>query len=352
MQVYLDSLKLIKEEGSFKSDRTGTGTKSIFGHQMRFNLLKGFPLLSTKKIHIKSVIHELIWFLAGNSNIKYLQDNGVKIWDEWATGDGSLGPIYPTLWRSYPTSVPGKTIDQISELMSVLRKRPDSRRHVITAWEPGTLPDESILPQDNVLEGRMALAPCHCLFQFYVSDMSTSDRLLWLAKHNPAGLSDISKKIYNRATDVVKDKQVPVSFLYLEELSHTISSSLLDEYNESIGDSNLIIPNKKLSCQTYQRSADFFLGVPFNIASYSFLTHMIADQLGMAAGDYIWTGGDCHIYNNHENQVKEQLTRVCDNELPRLRFGRKPDSIFDYKFEDFIIENYNPLPAIPAPVAV
>lgn len=250
--------------GVDKSDRTGVGTRSVFGYQMRFNLAEGFPLVTTKKLHIRSIVHELLWFLSGSSNIKYLHDNGVSIWDEWADENGDLGPVYGVQWRSWPAP-DGRKIDQISNLIEGIKKNPDSRRHLVVAWNPAEV-------------DKMALPPCHCLFQFYVA-------------------------------------------------------------------------NGKLSCQLYQRSCDIFLGVPFNIASYSLLTHMVAQQCDLEVGDFVWTGGDCHIYKNHFEQVELQLSRA-PRPYPKLVISRKPSSIFDYKFEDFVIEGYDPWPHIKAPIAV
>lgn len=250
--------------GVDKSDRTGVGTRSVFGYQMRFNLAEGFPLVTTKKLHIRSIVHELLWFLSGSSNIKYLHDNGVSIWDEWADENGDLGPVYGVQWRSWPAP-DGRKIDQISNIIEGIKKNPDSRRHLVVAWNPAEV-------------DKMALPPCHCLFQFYVA-------------------------------------------------------------------------NGKLSCQLYQRSCDIFLGVPFNIASYSLLTHMVAQQCDLEVGDFVWTGGDCHIYKNHFEQVELQLSRT-PRAYPKLVINRKPSSIFDYKFEDFVIEGYDPWPHIKAPIAV
>jgi len=264
MQQYLDLLRHIRERGTRKDDRTGTGTLSVFGHQMRFDLSQGFPLLTTKKLHLKSIVYELLWFLRGESNVRWLQEHGVSIWDEWADAAGELGPVYGVQWRSWPTPG-GDTIDQISQVIEQIRVNPDSRRLIVSAWNPADIPD-------------MALAPCHALFQFYVAD-------------------------------------------------------------------------GRLSCQLYQRSADLFLGVPFNIASYALLTHMVAQQTGLEVGDFVWTGGDCHIYDNHVEQVTEQLSRD-PYPAPTLRFARRPDSIFDYEFDDFVVEGYRHHPAIRAAVAV
>ena len=264
MRQYLDMMQLVRDTGVRKEDRTGTGTLSIFGHQMRFDLNKGFPLVTTKKLHLRSIIHELLWFLSGDSNIRYLKENGVSIWDEWADENGDLGPVYGVQWRSWPTP-DGGSIDQIAQVMQQLRDNPDSRRIILSAW--------------NVAEiENMALPPCHCLFQFWVA-------------------------------------------------------------------------NGKLSCQLYQRSCDIFLGVPFNIASYSLLTHMLAQQADLSVGDFIWTGGDCHLYLNHLEQTDEQLRRD-PLPLPRLAIKRRPESIFDYRFDDFEILNYESHPHIKAAVAV
>jgi thymidylate synthase len=262
--AYEDFMRHVFTHGVAKSDRTGTGTKSVFGHQMRFDLSAGFPLITTKKVHFKSVAIELLWFLRGDSNVAYLRDNGVTIWDEWAKADGELGPVYGVQWRSWPTP-DGGHIDQIANVVKQLKADPDSRRIIVSAWNVADLP-------------KMALAPCHAFFQFYVA-------------------------------------------------------------------------GNKLSCQLYQRSADIFLGVPFNIASYALLTHLLAATCGLEVGDFIWTGGDCHIYSNHHEQVALQLTREV-RPFPKLVIGRKPESIFDYAFEDFALVGYEPHPGIKAPVAV
>ena len=277
MRAYLDLLQLLLDEGTAKGDRTGTGTLSRFGHQMRFDLNAGFPLLTTKKVHLKSVIHELLWFMQGDTNTQYLRDNGVSIWDEWATEDGDLGPLYGAQWRSWPTP-DGGSIDQLTEVVESIKLRPNSRRLLVSAWNPSLLPDETQSPQDNVRAGRMALAPCHTLFQFYVAD-------------------------------------------------------------------------NQLSCQLYQRSADVFLGVPFNIASYALLTHLVADQCGLGVGDFIWTGGDVHLYQNHVEQAREQLSRE-PRPLPTLTLARTPASILDYRESDIVIDGYDPHPHIKAPVAI
>ncbi len=264
MQQYLDLLKHIRANGVMKEDRTGTGTQSVFGYQMRFNLADGFPLLTTKKVHLKSIIYELLWFLAGDTNIKYLQDHGVTIWDEWADENGNLGPVYGYQWRNWPAP-DGQVIDQISMVIDTIRKNPDSRRMMVTAWNPADVE-------------KMALPPCHCLFQFYVAD-------------------------------------------------------------------------GKLSCQLYQRSADVFLGVPFNIASYALLTLMVAQVTGLQPGEFVHTTGDTHLYRNHFEQVELQLSRE-PRPLPVMKLNPDVKSIFDFKYEDFTLEGYNPWPAIKAPVAV
>ncbi len=264
MQQYLSLMRHVRDTGHRKQDRTGTGTLSVFGHQLRFDLREGFPLVTTKKLHLRSIIHELLWFLSGDSNVRYLRENGVKIWDQWADEHGELGPVYGVQWRSWGTP-DGAAIDQISQVMQQLKESPDSRRIIVSAWNVADLDD-------------MALPPCHMLFQFYVAD-------------------------------------------------------------------------GKLSCQLYQRSCDIFLGVPFNIASYALLTHMLAQQADLAVGDFIWTGGDCHLYLNHLEQANEQLTRE-PLPLPRLAIKRRPPSIFDYQFEDFEFLNYESHPHIAAKVAV
>lgn len=264
MQAYHDLLRHILAHGAFKSDRTGTGTRSVFGHQMRFDLQAGFPLVTTKKVHLRSIIHELLWFLQGDTNTRYLKENGVSIWDEWADASGELGPVYGKQWRSW-AAPDGRTIDQISEVVHTLKTNPDSRRIIVSAWNPADVP-------------QMALAPCHCLFQFYVAD-------------------------------------------------------------------------RKLSCQLYQRSADVFLGVPFNIASYALLTMMLAQVCDLEPGDFVWTGGDTHLYINHLEQAELQLSREL-RPLPTMKLNPSVRSIFDFKYEDFELLDYNPHPAIKAPVAV
>ncbi|MBU6217465.1 MAG: thymidylate synthase [Burkholderiaceae bacterium] len=268
MKTYLDMMRHVLTHGSPKTDRTGTGTRSVFGWQMRFNLSDGFPMVTTKKLHTKSIIIELLWFLSGSSNVRPLQEKGVSIWDEWARADGDLGPVYGKQWRSWPAPTSENaeaTIDQMTQLIRDIRATPDSRRLIVSAWNVAQIP-------------QMALAPCHALFQFYVAD-------------------------------------------------------------------------GRLSCQLYQRSADIFLGVPFNIASYALLTHMVAQQTDLEVGDFIWTGGDCHLYSNHMEQATEQLSRT-PYPLPKLVINRRPPSLFDYRFEDFEIQGYQSHPHIKAPVAI
>lgn len=313
MKQYLDFLSHITNTGVTKSDRTGTGTTSVFGHQMRFDLSQGFPLVTTKKVHTKSVIAELLWMLSGSTNVKDLQAMGCTIWNEWANKNGSLGPVYGYQWRSwgdYPTGYgeAPSSIDQISEAIKLLKTDPDSRRILVSAWNVADLPD-------------MALMPCHVLFQFYTQELTLDERIAYICEKT--GTSNWTVESF-KATH-------PATVLYV-----------LDNYD---------IPTRKLSCQLYQRSADAFLGLPFNIASYALLTHMMAQQCNMAVGDFIWTGGDCHIYSNHKEQVALQLSRE-PMKLPRLVIKRKPDSLFDYKVEDFEFENYVCHPAIKADVAI
>jgi thymidylate synthase len=264
MRQYLDFMRHVRDHGARKDDRTGTGTLSVFGYQMRFDLRTGFPLVTTKKLHIKSIVHELLWFLAGDTNVRYLRENGVTIWDEWADESGELGPIYGYQWRSWPAP-DGRHIDQLSQLLALIRTNPDSRRMIVSAWNVGDIP-------------RMKLPPCHAFFQFYVA-------------------------------------------------------------------------GGRLSCQLYQRSADIFLGVPFNIASYALLTHLVAQQTDLDVGDFVWVGGDCHLYLNHLEQVETQLSRT-PYPLPRLVIRRQPASLFDYRYDDFELAGYQHHPAIKAAVAV
>jgi thymidylate synthase len=279
MRHYLDLLRDVVDHGHDKSDRTGVGTRSVFGRQVRFDLTQGFPLVTTKRVHVKSVIHELLWFLSGSTDNRQLQARGVTIWDEWATPEGDLGPIYGAQWRAWPCH-DGRRIDQLAELIESIRRRPDSRRLLVSAWNPADLPDETQSPRANAAAGRMALAPCHCLFQYYVAE-------------------------------------------------------------------------GRLSCQLYQRSADLFLGVPFNIASYALLTHLIAQQCDLEVGDFVHSFGDLHLYRNHltDDIVYAQLART-PRPLPRLQLLRRPPSLFDYTDEDIQVLDYDPHPAIRAPIAV
>lgn len=283
MIKYLGLVQDVLKNGAVRDDRTGTGTRSVFGRQIRFNLKYGFPLMTTKRLHIKSIVHELLWMLSGDTNIKYLNDNGVTIWDEWADENGELGPIYGSRWRYWEIHNECGFVDfcdQIKSVVKSIKENPFSRRHIVSTWDPTLLPDETISPQENVKNGKMALAPCHVLFQFYVDDGN-------------------------------------------------------------------------LSCHLYMRSVDIFLGLPYNIASYSLLTHMIAHQCGLGVGEFIASLGDAHLYRNHitDEIVYTQLSRV-PRELPILKINRLPESIFDYKFEDFEFMNYNPHPAIKAPISV
>lgn len=277
MQSYLDLLDKIRNEGALKGDRTGTGTLSIFGHQMRFDLSKGFPLLTTKKVHLKSIIYELLWFLRGETTLGFLHAHQVSIWNEWANESGDLGPVYGHQWRSWPTP-DGRHVDQIQQVVEQLKTNPNSRRIIVSAWNVADLPDESISPQQNVARGKMALAPCHAFFQFYVAD-------------------------------------------------------------------------GRLSCQLYQRSCDVFLGFGFNVASYALLTHMLAQQCNLAVGDFIWTGGDVHLYLNHLEQATRQSARE-PYPLPALLINRHPASLFDYRYEDFEIKNYQAHESIKAPISI
>jgi thymidylate synthase len=277
MKTYLDLLQRILDQGTQKADRTGTGTISLFGHQMRFDLQAGFPAVTTKKLHFKSIIHELLWFLNGDTNIRYLNENGVRIWDEWATEEGELGPVYGAQWRNW-VAADGRKIDQIARLLEDLKNKPDSRRHIVSAWNPALLPDESRSPRENAAMGLQALPPCHTMFQFHVAD-------------------------------------------------------------------------GRLSCQLYQRSADVFLGVPFNIASYSLLTMMMAQVVGLEPGDFVHTFGDVHIYLNHLEQVETQLARD-PYPLPEMKINPDRRDLFDFRYEDFELTGYQHHPAIRAPIAV
>lgn len=347
MKQYHDYLKYILENGTKKEDRTGTGTISVFGYQMRFDLSKGFPLVTTKKLHFKSIAIELLWFLSGDTNTKFLNDNGVTIWDEWAlkedhafsdgwkTSKGDLGPIYGKQWTSWKTPY-GVSINQITKLIQDIRNNPDSRRLIVSAWNPSNLPDEEFSPQENVQMGNMALAPCHAFFQFYVKALDVFDRVNVFCR-----LHGDKKWDYYFSSGQIgywndyKDDE------YKENWIKT-ASEILDSNN---------IPKASLSCMLTQRSTDSFLGVPYNIASYALLTEMIAQQCDLVPGELIWSGGDCHIYTNHLEQVNLQLQRE-PYELPRLNFKRKPESIFDYKYEDFEILDYQAHSHIKGAVAV
>ena len=274
MKQYLDLVEHVLKNGNEKEDRTGTGTKSVFGYQMRFNLSEGFPMVTTKKLHLKSIIYELLWFIKGDTNIRYLQENGVRIWNEWADENGDLGPVYGHQWRNWNSD----NIDQLTEVIENIKKNPDSRRLLVTAWNPSVLPDNSVSFNENVANGKAALPPCHAFFQFYVA-------------------------------------------------------------------------NGKLSCQLYQRSADIFLGVPFNIASYALFTMMVAQVCGYEPGEFIHTFGDAHIYNNHLNQLDLQMSRDL-RPLPKMKINPQIKNIVDFKFEDFILEDYNPHPHIKGSVAI
>jgi thymidylate synthase len=277
VKQYLDLMRHVRDTGVRKEDRTGTGTLSVFGYQMRFNLADGFPLVTTKKCHVRSIIHELLWFLRGDTNVSYLQENGVRIWNEWATESGELGPVYGAQWRSWPTA-DGRVIDQISEVVDQIKRKPHSRRLIVSAWNPAVLPDEGASPQDNAAAGKMALPPCHTMFQFYVLE-------------------------------------------------------------------------GRLSCQLYQRSADVFLGVPFNIASYALLTLMMAQVTGLQPGEFVHTFGDAHLYLNHLQQVDTQLARE-PLPLPSMRLNPRVNNIFEFGFDDFELRDYQYHPHIPAPIAV
>lgn len=321
---YLGRLQAVDMLGKERLDRTGTGTKSVFSLTMDFDIRQDFPLLTSKKIHWPSVVHELLWFLKGDTNIKYLNDNGVKIWNEWANVNGDLGPVYGAMWRSWPTH-DGLFIDQMAELIENLKAKPFSRRHVVSAWNPGLLPDEGISPEENVNIGLQALPPCHTLFQFYVEELTYAERLR---------LSGLYGMDWGNHTRVMTEETTNQEMAMMDEAG---------------------VPRLGLSCQLYQRSADMFLGVPFNIASYSLLTYLVAKTVDMHPMNFHWVGGDCHIYSNHYEQVKEQLRRLEDGHIPRpphVRIKTKRDRLEDYTFEDIELVNYNPMPAIKAPIAV
>ena len=335
MKQYLDLLRRIRQEGVIKHDRTGVGTQSVFGHQMRFDLSEGFPLLTTKKVHLKSIIYELLWFIAGDTNIKYLKDHGVSIWDEWADENGDLGPVYGHQWRSWPAP-DGKSIDQLSQVIDLIRNNPDSRRMLVTAWNPGEV-------------DKMALPPCHCLFQFYVAD----------------GNGDLGP-VYGhqwRSWPAPDGRSIDQLSQVIDQIRHNPDSRrmLISAWNPGEVDKMALPPchclfqfyvaDGKLSCQLYQRSADIFLGVPFNIASYALLTMMIAQISGLQPGEFIHTTGDTHIYLNHFEQVDLQLSRE-PRPLPKMLINPDVKEIEDFRYEDFTLEGYDPWPAIKAPVAV
>lgn len=403
MKQYQDLLRDILENGRRKGDRTGTGTISLFGAQMRFNLQDGFPLVTTKKCHLKSIIHELLWFLAGDTNTKYLNDNGVSIWDEWALKEdgvkeirlsyyermeqavtngvissateldkmyleqgyaavdnwlsehgvstvksmvthsaGDLGPIYGKQWRAWEATHPQDgldvTIDQIQEAVNLLKNNPNSRRIIVSAWNPNDLPDEGMSPQQNVLVDKMALAPCHCLFQFYTDEATEEERIRYAEDHFALEIAKSQENDFGGTT------------LYLNGESY---SAALEKSRKLALDSVVrrLVPERRLSCQLYQRSVDSFLGLPFNIASYALLTLMVSQCVDMIPGDFVWTGGDTHIYLNHLDQVNEQLSRE-PKPLPIMRLNPEIKNIDDFKFDDFTLFGYDPHPAIKAPISI
>jgi len=385
MKQYLELLRRIKDEGRYKMDRTGTGCVSIFGHQMRFNLSEGFPLVTTKKVHLKAIICELLWFLRGESNAAWLQEKGVSIWDEWSLKEavterkeksypavlkefeeifgldreetraklrsmsaeeiekifidngrsfeydkviipkGELGPVYGVMWRSWPTR-DGDRIDQIQELITNLKTKPFSRRHVVSAWNPDLLPDETLSPEENVKLGKQALPPCHALFQFFVEEATLDERLEYVASNKPSLQTEIRK--FEETIDGITETLYSID-------------ELLD-YND--------IPKYRISCQLFQRSADCFLGVPFNIASYALFTMMVAQCVNMIPGEFVWTGGDCHIYANHDEQVALQLSRQ-PKFLPTMKINPDKKDIFSFEYEDFTLIGYDPHPAIKGEVS-
>lgn len=329
MKQYLGLLRDVLHNGRMKGDRTGTGTRSVFGRQVRYDLQESFPLLTTKRIHLPSVKHELFWFLRGDTNTRYLNDNGVKIWDAWSDENGDLGPVYGEMWRRWPTTtifdgneIEGtqyirngciEHIDQISNVMDQIKTDPESRRLIVTGWNPSLLPDPSISPQENVAMGKQALPPCHTMFQFYCEKLSE----------------------YEQISHFCEDK---------DENPYTLTDADI-KYIQTVG------PQYKLSCQLYQRSADVFLGVPFNVASYALLTHMVAAQSNMLVGEFIHSFGDLHLYNNHVEQAREQLKRDI-LQPPQIELNKDVDSIFDYTYDDIQITGYHSHPAIKAPIAV
>lgn len=322
MKNYLELLSDILENGEKKGDRTGTGTISLFGKQLSFNLQEGFPLVTTKKVYMKGIVHELLWFLQGNSNIRYLTDNNIHIWDGWADENGELGPVYGVQWINWLCHN-GQTVNQIREIADTLKTNPDSRRMIVSAWNVAFLPDEKISPQENVKNGKQALPPCHVMFQFYSGKMTKKDKENYLKQEYPEVFKD-----YN---DIITD-------------IHNNEEPLLKN-------NNIRIPERKLSCKLYQRSADIFLGVPFNIASYSLLTFMMAQISDMWVGDFIISFGDTHIYNNLIEQVKTQLTRE-PLALPKIKLNKNVKDIFDFKYEDIELVGYESHPAIKGQVSV
>lgn len=360
MKQYLDLLKDILDNGEIKGDRTGTGTKSVFGRQMRFNLQEGFPLLTTKKLHTRSIFVELLWFLRGDTNIKYLHDHNVKIWDQWADANGDLGPVYGKQWRSWPGKLTlrrtdqvdplmalsvgmlkdednlgvvaiQQTIDQISNVVHQLKTNPNSRRLIVSAWNPAEVDS-------------MALPPCHCLFQFYTRPLTLSQRIDWFIadveyfmKHSNPELREVAEQRFRAYNELPKPDNSERLDLWVDAVHTQLDSQC--------------VPRLYLDCQLYQRSCDAPIGQPFNIASYALLVHLMAQQTNMLAGDFVWTGGDTHIYLNQLEGVAEQLSREPRG-LPQLRIKRKPESIFDYTIDDFEIEGYDPHPHIPMPVSV
>lgn len=352
MKAYQDLVKDILDNGTYKSSRTGVGTYSLFGRQLRFNLAEDFPLVTTKRTHLKSIIHELLWFIKGDTNIRYLNNHGVSIWDEWATESGDLGPVYGAQWRNWDAGVdvnallelldPAKRdglsvedsllkllreriptgIDQLSQLVEGLKTRPHSRRHIVSAWNPAVLPDESISPQENVKQGRMALAPCHTMMQFNVREIGVKVRIERLAKKG------IQVKVFPPNTPGFTDYLARLEKEHGLPHQHTV-----------------------LDCQLYQRSTDTCLGLPFNIASYALLTMMVAEVCGYSYGDFVWTGGDVHIYENHLEGAKELLARE-PNPLPKMIVANQHEKLTEYRFEDFLLVGYDPHSVIKFPIAI
>lgn len=316
MKQYLDLLKEIKEDGYFKGDRTGTGTQSIFGHQMKFDLRKGFPMVTTKKLHLKSIIHELIWLISGDTNIKYLEENGVTIWREWSDDNGDLGNVYGKAWRDW-VGDDGVSIDQLQGVLERIKNNPDCRRQIVSAWNPTWIPESGVSFEDNIKNGKGALPPCHAFFQFYTVEMTEQER---------------GDEFRKKHLDIIKKLDLRPSEIY----------SKMDELN---------FPTRYIDLQLYQRSADVFLGVPFNIASYALLLMMVGQVVGMIPRNFIHTFGDVHIYNDHQEQTNLQLTRE-PRKLPQMIVNPNVKNIDDFKYEDFELINYNPHPAIKGKVSV